>query len=103
MPGIHSFYVQCLLHTLESLTGAGEGRRVIRGMNGSPFPPSSEAEIVGVFRSPLGNLPSIFSHIAGHTKSLYSVISCGMARHHRGNPVARLRFEASYSAPKLFS
>ena len=32
VPGIHSCYVQCLLHTLESLTGAGEGRRIIRGI-----------------------------------------------------------------------
>ena len=72
-------------------------------MDGSPLPLSSEAEHVGVLRSPSGNLPSISSRIAGHTKSLYSVISCGMARHHRGNPAASLRVEASYSAPKLFS
>ena len=72
-------------------------------MNDSPLPLSTEAEHVGVLRSSSGNLPSITSRIAGHTKCLYSVISCGMARHHRGNPAASLRVEASYSAPKLFS
>ena len=72
-------------------------------MNDSPLPLSTEADHVGVLRSPSGNLPSISSRIAGHTKSLYSVISCGMARHHRSNPAASLRVEACYSAPKLFS
>ena len=64
-------------------------------MNGSPLPLSTEAEHVGVLRSSSGNnLSSISIRIAGHTKSLYSVISCGMARHHRGNPAASLRVEA---------
>ena len=72
-------------------------------MDGSALPLSTEADHVGVLRSSSGNLPSISSRIAGHTKSLYSVISCGMARHHRGNPAASLRVEATYSAPKLFS
>ena len=73
-------------------------------MGGSPIPLSSQAEHVGVLRSPGGsNLASITSRIASHTKSLYSVISCGLARNHRGNPAASLRVESSYSAPKLFS
>ena len=73
-------------------------------MNSSPLPLSTEAEHVGVLRSSSGNnLTSISSRVAGHTRSLYSVISCGMARHHRGNPAASLRVEASYCAPKLFS
>ena len=73
-------------------------------MDGAALPLSSEAEHVGVLRSPGGgNLASITARIAGHTKSLYSVISCGMARGHRGNPAASLRVEACYSAPKLFS
>ena len=73
-------------------------------MNGTALPLSSVAEHVGVLRSSSGsNLPSITSRIASHTKSLYSVISCGMARHHRGNPAASLRVEASYSSPKMFS
>ena len=73
-------------------------------MQGAPLPLSSQAEHVGVLRCPGGsNLASITARIASHTKSLYSVISCGMARNHRGNPAASLRVEACYSAPKLFS
>ena len=73
-------------------------------MAGAALPLSSQAEHVGVLRCPGGsNLPSITARIAGHTKSLYSVISCGMARNHRGNPAASLRVESCYSAPKLFS
>ena len=73
-------------------------------MDGAPIPISSQADHVGVLRASSGsNLPSISSRIAGHTKSLYSIISCGMARHHRGNPAASIRVESSYSAPKLFS
>ena len=51
----------------------------------------------------VGNLTSITARFASHTKSLFSVISCGMARNHRGNPAASLRVESCYSAPKLFS
>ena len=73
-------------------------------MDGASLPLSSQAEHVGVLRSPGGsNLASITARIAGHTKSLYSVISCGMSRGHKGNPAASLRVEACYSAPKLFS
>ena len=73
-------------------------------MEGASLPLSSQAEHVGVVRASSGsNLPSITSCIASHTKSLYSIISCGMARHHRGNPAASLRVEACYSSPKFFS
>ena len=73
-------------------------------MAGASLPLSTQAEHVGVLRSTGGsNLPSITSRIAGHTKSLYSVIACGMARNHRGNPAASIRVESCYSAPKLFS
>jgi hypothetical protein len=73
-------------------------------MNGAALPLSSQAEHVGVLRCRTGNnLASISARMAGHTKSLYSIISCGMARNHRGNPAASLRVESCYSAPKLFS
>ena len=73
-------------------------------MDGAPLPLSPQADHVGILRCPGGsNLPSITARIAAHTKSLYSVISCGMARSHRGNPAASLRVETCYSAPKLFS
>ena len=73
-------------------------------MDDSALPLSAQAEHVGVLRSPgVSNLASITARMAAHTKSLYSVISCGMSRDHRGNPAASLRVEACYSAPKLFS
>ena len=73
-------------------------------MAGAPIPISAQAEHVGVLRASSGsNLPSITNRIAGHSKSLYSIISCGMACHYRGNPAASLRVEACYSSPKLFS
>ena len=73
-------------------------------MSGAPLPLSTQAEHVGILRVPGGsNLPSIIARIAGHTKSLYSVIACGMARNHRGSPAASIRVENCYSAPKLFS
>ena len=66
-------------------------------MAGAALPLSSQAEHVGVLQCPGGsNLPSFISRMAGHTKSLYSVISCGMARNHRGNPAASLRVESSH-------
>ena len=73
-------------------------------MAGAALPLSLQAEHVGVLRCPnKSNLASITARIAGHTRSLYSVISCGMAKNHRGNPAASLRVESGYSAPKLFS
>ena len=73
-------------------------------MAGSTLPLSQQADHVGVLRTTSGsNLPSITARIAGHTRSLYSVISCGMSRNHRGNPAASLRVESCYSAPVLFS
>ena len=73
-------------------------------MDGAALPLSPQADHVGILRCPGGsNLPSITARMSAHTKSLYSVISCGMARSHRGNPAASLRVEACYSAPKLFS
>ena len=73
-------------------------------MEGVVIPVSTQADHVGVLRAPGGsNLPSIIARMAGHSKLLYSVISCGMARNHRGNQAASLRVEKCYSAPKLFS
>ena len=73
-------------------------------MAGAPISLSKQAEHVGVLRSTCGtNLPALTSRIAAHGKSLYSIISVGMARNHRGNPAAILRVEATCSAPKLFS
>ena len=73
-------------------------------MAGAALPLTKQAEHVGVLRSTCGtNLPALTSRISAHNKSLYSILSVGMARNHRGNPAASLRVEASCSAPKLFS
>ena len=73
-------------------------------MGGSNLPVSSQAEHVGVLRSTDGgNMPALMSRLSAHGKSLYSVVSCGLARGHRGNPAASLRVEATYCAPRLYS
>ena len=52
-------------------------------MDVAPLPLSAQAEHVGVISSRGGgNLASITARMAGNTKSLYSVISCEMARSH---------------------
>ena len=48
-------------------------------------------------------MPALLSRLSAHGKSLYSTISCGMARGHRGNPAASIRVEALYCAPRLYS
>ena len=70
-------------------------------MAGAPLPLSSQAEHVGVLRSTgaCGNMPAILSRLSSHSKSLYTILSCGMARHHRGNPAASLRVESLYCSP----
>ena len=50
-----------------------------------------------------GNMPALISFLSSHSKSLYAILSCGMARRHRGNPAASLRVEALYCAPRLYS
>ena len=74
-------------------------------MEGAPLPLSSQAEHVGVVRSTHGssNMPAVISRISSHTKSLHTILSCGMARGHRGNPAASLRVEAIYCSPRLYS
>ena len=59
------------------------------------LPLSSQAEHVGVLRSTGAgeNMPAIIS------KSLYAILSCDMARRHRGNTAVSLRVEAIYFPP----
>ena len=61
------------------------------------------AEHVGVLRSTSGNLPHIQQRIVNHKKSLAQILSMGMSRRHRANPVAALRAENIFSTPVLFS
>ena len=58
------------------------------------------AEHVGVLRSTSGNLPHIQQRIANHKKSLAQILSMGLSRGHRANPVAALRAEIFF--PHLF-
>ena len=64
---------------------------------------SDTAEHVGVIRSVTGNLPSLLSRISAHKRALGAIIYSGMARSHRGNPVASLRLQQIYGNPVLFS
>ena len=56
----------------------------------------SEAEHVGVLRSSSGNLPHIVNRVAAHKNALHSLLPAGLARKHRGNPAASLKFGQIY-------
>ena len=64
---------------------------------------SEEAEHVGVIRSTGGNMPHILGRVSAHRKAIMSVLHCGLARGHQGNPIAGLRVERIYGAPVLLS
>ena len=62
------------------------------------------AEHVGIVRSTSsGNDIPIFSRITAHKNALAAVLHTGIARGHRGNPVASLRVEQLYGVPVLLS
>ena len=61
------------------------------------------AEHVGVLRSVSGNLLHIHQRIVNHKGSLAKILSMGMSRHHRANPIAALRAENIFATPILFS
>ena len=60
-------------------------------------------EHVGVIRATQGNLPHIHNKIVSHRKSLGAILSAGLARRHRANPLASIRAERIFGAPTLFS
>ena len=64
---------------------------------------ADNAEHVGIIRSPSGNLPHILQRIISHKKTLGSILSLGLSRRHRANPLACIRAEAIYAIPVLFS
>ena len=72
-------------------------------IDGHKIPFSSQAEHVGVLRSPDGNLPAISSRLTAHKKALASVLHVGAARGHRANPVMSIRVEKLYATPVLLS
>ena len=61
------------------------------------------AEHVGVLRSVSANLPHIHQRIVNHKGSLAKILSMGMSRRHRANPIAALRAENIFATPILFS
>ena len=61
------------------------------------------AEHVGVLRSTSGNLPHIHQRIVSHKRSLAQILSMGLSRRHRANPIAALRAENIFSTPVLYS
>ena len=63
----------------------------------------SSAEHVGVLRSVSGNLPHIHQRIVNHKKALASILSVGMSRRRRANPLSSLRAETIFGTPVLFS
>ena len=62
-----------------------------------------QAEHVGVIRSTQGNMPNLLQRITAFKKALGSIISCGLARGSRSNPVASLRILSIYGTPVLMS
>ena len=64
---------------------------------------TTQAEHVGVVRSPAGNLPHLLSRICAHKKSKAALLSSGVARRHRGNIAAALKLHSMYSLPVLLS
>ena len=61
------------------------------------------AEHVGIMRATSGNLPAILDRFTAHKKALGAVLHAGVARGHRGNPVASLRVVQIYGTPVLLS
>ena len=69
----------------------------------TPIPFASTAEHVGVLRSVSGNLPHIHQRMVNHKRSLAKILSMGLSKRHRANPIASLRAETVFSTPVLFS
>ena len=68
-----------------------------------PIKFATTAEHVGVIRSVTGSLPHVHQRIVSHKQSLGKILSMGMSRRHRANPIAALRAETVFATPVLFS
>ena len=67
-----------------------------------PFSPS--AEHVGILRTAEGgNMLHLLGRVSAHRRAVASILFTGMAKGHRGSPVAGLRLERLYGAPVLLS
>ena len=69
----------------------------------TPIEFASSADHVGVVRAVSGNLPHIHQRILSHKRALAKILSMGLSRRHRANPVAALRAETIFATPILFS
>ena len=72
-------------------------------VNGSSIGLSDQAEHVGVLRSVKGNMPNILQRISAFKGALGAIMSCGLARGRRTNPVVALHILALYGTPVLMS
>ena len=72
-------------------------------MFGKPVKFVEQAEHVGVIRSKDGNLPNLLQRISSFKRAIGSIISCGLARSQRSNPMASLRILSLYGTPVLMS
>ena len=59
----------------------------------TPIEFASSAEHVGVVRAVSGNLPHVHQRILSHKRALAKILSMGLSRRHRANPIAALRAE----------
>ena len=69
----------------------------------TPIKFASSAEHVGVLRAVSGNLPHLHQRIVSHRGAPANILSMGMSRRHRANPIASLRAETIFATPVLFS
>ena len=72
-------------------------------MNKTPILFATTADHVGVLRSVNGNLPHIHQRMVSHKRALAKMLSMGMTKSHRANPLASLRAECIFAAPVLYS
>ena len=73
-------------------------------VGGLPIPFTESVEHVGILRTTEGgNMPHILGRISAHRGGVAGVLHCGMAKGHRGSPVAGLRAHRMYGASRLLS
>ena len=73
-------------------------------MDGLAIPFVEETEHVSVIRSATGSsMPHIVARVSAHTRAMAPILSCGLARAHRGNPAASIRVHSLVGIPVLFS
>ena len=72
-------------------------------IDGTPVEIVDQTEHVGVLRSSSGNLPNILQRITSFKNAIRPLLSCGLARGSRSNPVASIKILSIYATPVLLS